>query len=49
MWATIETLWERLSVETEVREIFNMQNRGFAPSTVSSVCLNISYKLKNIY
>ncbi len=35
--ATIETLWERLSVDQEEREMFHMQNRGFAPSTINSV------------
>jgi hypothetical protein len=36
--ATIETLWERLSIEGETREIFLMENRGFAPSTIQVVC-----------
>ncbi|XP_046648070.1 protein regulator of cytokinesis 1-like isoform X1 [Daphnia pulicaria] len=37
MWNTIQTLWERLSVEPDTREIFHMQNRGFAPSTVTTL------------
>ena len=48
MWTTIKILWERLSVEAEVQEIIQLQNRGSSPSTVSSVCfiLYISKKDK---
>ncbi|XP_032795248.2 protein regulator of cytokinesis 1 isoform X1 [Daphnia magna] len=37
LWSVIETLWERLNIETDVREIFHMQNRGSAPSTITSL------------
>lgn len=43
LWAVIETLWERLSIEPDVREIFHMQNRGSAPSTIASVCHKIQF------
>ena len=36
--ATIETLWERLSIDEEVRELFLMENRGAVPSTIQVVC-----------
>ncbi|KAI9562019.1 hypothetical protein GHT06_012984 [Daphnia sinensis] len=37
LWSVIETLWERLNIESDVREIFHMQNRGSAPSTIISL------------
>lgn len=33
----IETLWERLDIEQDVREIFTIKNKGHAPSTIKSV------------
>ena len=37
--ATIEMLWNRLDIESEIREIFSMENGGFQPSTIRSVSL----------
>jgi len=31
----IGTLWERLDVDQHTREMFSMENRGFAPSTIA--------------
>ena len=33
----IGTLWERLDVDQHTREMFSMENRGFAPSTIAVV------------
>ena len=37
--STIETLWERLNIDTDMREMFLMENRGFSPSTIQHVSL----------
>ena len=33
----IETLWERLNIEQDVRKMFLIENKGHAPSTIKSV------------
>lgn len=33
----IQTLWDRLGVESDLRDVFLVENRGFAPSIIASV------------
>lgn len=37
LMSKIQTLWERLDIESDVREMFTVENRGSAPSTIALV------------